>query len=157
MASPLLRVRGEGDIMQPTVTPAKSRKRPKVRSVWISFAGRIAAQIIGAIATVTLGVLVLGKGQTPAPAPEHNSAAKPNVLIATPVRTHGETVIVMLPMGKDGQLDTTMAMEIAESYEKTKAPAVLARVRQQTPIDQPAPQSSDLSDDTHVTLESPRE
>ena len=38
----------------------KSRKRDKIRSAWISFAGRIVAQLIGAIATVTLGVVVLG-------------------------------------------------------------------------------------------------
>ena len=143
--------------MQSTETLARIRKRSKVRSVWISFAGRIAAQIIGAVATVTLGVMVLGKGQQPAKAPEHTPVVKASVLIATPVRTHGETVIVMLPMGKDGQLDTTTASEIAETYEKTKAPVALARARRQTPIDPPALQSADQSADTRVSLESPRE
>ena len=37
----------------------KKTKRDKVRSAWISFAGRIVAQIVGAIATVALGVVVL--------------------------------------------------------------------------------------------------
>jgi hypothetical protein len=37
----------------------KKKKRDKVRSAWISFAGRIVAQIAGAIATVALGVMVL--------------------------------------------------------------------------------------------------
>ena len=37
----------------------KKKKRDKVRSAWISFAGRIVAQIVGAIATVALGVMVL--------------------------------------------------------------------------------------------------
>ena len=37
----------------------KAKKRDKVRSAWISFAGRIVAQIVGAIATVALGVMVL--------------------------------------------------------------------------------------------------
>ncbi len=37
----------------------KKPKRDKVRSAWISFAGRIVAQIVGAIATVALGVMVL--------------------------------------------------------------------------------------------------
>jgi len=37
----------------------KKTKRDKVRSAWISFAGRIVAQIVGAIATVALGVMVL--------------------------------------------------------------------------------------------------
>jgi hypothetical protein len=37
----------------------KKRKKDKVRSAWISFAGRIVAQMVGAIATVALGVMVL--------------------------------------------------------------------------------------------------
>jgi hypothetical protein len=140
-----------------------ARKRAKFRSVWISFAGRIAAQLIGAIATVTLGVAVLGKGHSPAPSAEQAAAAKPTVLIATPVRTHGETVIVMLPVGKNGQVDEVMAREVAESFEKTKtfetAKTTVRRAdaRRQTPTDPPAPQSGDLSADTRVTLESPHE
>ena len=147
--------------MQPDQTPGSVRKRNKVRSVWISFAGRIAAQLIGSIATVTLGVVVLGKGQALKPAPE--SAARPNqtVLIATPVRTHGETVIVMLPVGKSGKVDEAMAEGIAESYEKTKAAsfdeAPLASAARQTPTDRPALQSGDPSADTRASLEFPRE
>ena len=143
--------------MQQLATLDRVRKRSKVRSVWINFAGRIAAQIIGAIATVTLGVLVLGKGHSPSPPAETVEKSKPTVLIATPVRTHGETVIVMVPMGKDGQIDTAMAGEIAESYEKTKAPSAIARARRQTPIDPPVQQSADQSGDSRATLESPRE
>jgi TolB-like protein len=37
----------------------KKHKKDKMRSAWISFAGRIVAQIVGAIATVALGVTVL--------------------------------------------------------------------------------------------------
>lgn len=37
----------------------KEKRKDKVRSAWISFAGRIVAQIVGAIATVALGVMVL--------------------------------------------------------------------------------------------------
>ena len=106
--------------------PGSVRKRAKVRSAWISFAGRIAAQLIGAIATVTLGVIVLGKGHTASPPAETAEKAKPTVLIATPIRTHGETVIVMMPLGKDGQVDAAMAAEVAESYEKTKARPIAA-------------------------------
>jgi hypothetical protein len=147
--------------MQPDQTPGSARKRNKVRSVWISFAGRIAAQLIGSIATVTLGVIVLGKG-----APARTSAdtgARPNatVLIATPVRTHGETVIVMLPVGKNGKVDEAMASGIAESYEKTKAESLLAvtpaDASLRTPTGRPAPQSAGLSADTHATLESRHE
>ena len=37
----------------------KKTNKDKVRSAWISFAGRIVAQLVGAIATVALGVMVL--------------------------------------------------------------------------------------------------
>jgi len=133
------------------------RKRAKFRSAWISFAGRITAQIIGAIATVTLGVVVLGKGQPPAKAPDAIHEAKTTVLLASPIRTHGETVIVMLPMGKDGKVDTKMAAEVAESYEKTKAAPVRISALRQTPTDQRVPLSSGPSDDTRETPGSPRE
>ena len=132
----------------------RSRKRNKVRSAWISFAGRIAAQIIGAIATVTLGVIVLGKHQATAAA---STPTAPTVLIATPVRTHGETVIVMLPPGKDGLADQVLARNVAESFEKTKAAAPLQDARLQTPTGQPAPLSAGPSADSHASLESPRE
>src|SRR4029079_7320914 len=132
------------------------RKREKVRSAWISFAGRIAAQIIGAIATVTLGVVVLGKGQPVAKAVDGGHEAKTTVLIATPVRTHGETVIVMLPVGKDGKVDDKMASDVAESYEKTKGPVRIS-ARRQMPTGPTALLSGDLSDDTHESPGSPRE
>lgn len=34
----------------------KSKRKDRVRSVWISFIGRIVAQIIGAIASAVLGI-----------------------------------------------------------------------------------------------------
>ena len=139
--------------MEADFLPEKTRKRAKVRSAWISFAGRIVAQLIGSIATVTLGVVVLGGRQAPAAAAP---VATPTVLIATPVRTHGETVIVMLPVGKDGKADPVLAGQIAESYEKTKA-AQLADARPQTPTDLPVPQSGDRLDDMRESLASPRE
>jgi hypothetical protein len=140
--------------MEGNPVPGTLRKRSKIRSVWISFAGRIAAQLIGSIATVTLGVVVLGKH---APAAEKTPGPAPTVLIATPVRTHGETVIVMLPAGKDGKADQALAGEVAESYEKTKAAPSLADARLQTPTDPPAPQSGDQSGDMRESLGSPRE
>jgi TolB-like protein len=47
----------------PLLTPEArlKRKKDKVRSAWISFIGRIVAQIVGAIASVTLGLMVLTK------------------------------------------------------------------------------------------------
>jgi TolB-like protein len=37
------------------------RKKDKVRSAWISFIGRIVAQVVGAVASVTLGLIVLSR------------------------------------------------------------------------------------------------
>jgi hypothetical protein len=131
-----------------------SRKRDKIRSAWISFAGRIVAQIIGAIATVTLGVVVLGGRQAPVAA---STTAAQSVLVATPIRTHGETVIVMMPLGKDGRVDEALAREVAESYEKSMATAPRPDAPPQTPTDPPAPRSADPSADTHASLGFPRE
>jgi hypothetical protein len=143
--------------MDSVETPDRVRKREKVRSAWISFAGRITAQLIGAIATVTLGVIVLGKGQPLAKAAEAVHDAPPTVLVATPVRTHGETVIVMLPLGKDGRIDDAIAAKVAESYEKTKTVLPRANALRQTPIDPPSLRSADLSGDTRESPGSPRE
>jgi hypothetical protein len=141
--------------MEAVIPPGKARKRSKVRSAWISFAGRIVAQIIGAIATVSLGAIVLGGRYAPAQAA---ATASPSVLIPTPVRTHGETVIVLLPAGKDGQVDQQLASLLAETYEKSKtAAAQLADARPQTPTDPPSPQSADRSADTRETPAFPRE
>ena len=142
--------------MQQLETLASVKKRSKVRSVWINFAGRIAAQIIGAIATVTLGVVVLGKGHTVSQPAESAEKLKPTVLIATPIRTHGETVIVMLPMSKDGKVDAAMAEHVAENYEKTKATPI-ASAQRRTPTGRPVLLSSDPSADTRESLESPHE
>jgi hypothetical protein len=130
-----------------------SRKRDKIRSAWISFAGRIVAQLIGAIATVTLGVVVLGGRQSPLAA---TTAAAPTVLMATPVRTQGETVIVMMPVGKDG-IDQALAREVAESYERAKAAAQPQDARPQTPTGPPSPQSADRSAGTRASLAFPPE
>jgi TolB-like protein len=62
-------------------SPSK-KKRHKVRSAWISFAGRIVAHVIGAIASVVLGLMVLDRysnritSETPV-TPETEHAARP--------------------------------------------------------------------------------
>lgn len=103
--------------MEACSTPDQSAsKKQKIRSAWIAFAGRIAAQLIGAVATVTLGVIVLGGREAPPPAaPAAVAAPASTVLVATPIRTHGETVIVVLPLGQDGQVDRALAMNVANS------------------------------------------
>jgi hypothetical protein len=76
-----------------TESPAdkKKRKKEKVRSAWISFAGRIVAQLVGAIATVALGVMVLHRYTSadtrPGPAAaQQTSAAQPaaQIIVVTP-------------------------------------------------------------------------
>ena len=75
----------------------KKTKRDKVRSAWISFAGRIVAQIVGAIATVALGVMVLHRytadARPPAAEPTHDARALPAAPTVQPV-VH---VIVLTP------------------------------------------------------------
>lgn len=144
------------DSLESTLEGNGSRKRDKLRSAWISFAGRIVAQLIGAVATVTLGVVVLG-GRQSSHASSQDAMVKPTVLIATPVRTHGETVVVMMPAGPDGKADNALAVQIAESYERTKAESLRADALRQTPTDPPAPRSDDPWDGSRATPASPRE
>ena len=42
-----------------TGTETGKKKKDKTREVWISFAGRIVAQVIGALASVILGVYIV--------------------------------------------------------------------------------------------------
>jgi hypothetical protein len=76
------------------------KKKDKVRSAWISFAGRIVAQLVGAVATVALGVMVLHRYTALDPRPP---AAEPAVTAQTqPVAAPGPSapvvnVIVITP------------------------------------------------------------
>ena len=42
-------------------TEPLKRKNKKLRSAWISFVGRIVAQLVGAVASITLGLLLLAR------------------------------------------------------------------------------------------------
>jgi TolB-like protein len=84
----------------------KQRKRAqKARAVWISFAGRIIAQILGAVASVALGIMVLQRYQA-GPAggtPAASTPAAVNVPAAAPARAAlprrpGEAAIAVLPL-----------------------------------------------------------
>jgi hypothetical protein len=79
-------------------TDATKKKKDKVRSAWISFVGRIVAQLVGAVATVALGVMVLHRYtalDTRPPAAEPASAAHTQP-VATGVPP-AVTVIVITP------------------------------------------------------------
>lgn len=71
----------------------KTKRKDKVRSVWISFVGRIVAQIIGAVASVVLGIFILQRyqGSPAVPAP----AAPP---AAPAPRAHGQQALAVLPL-----------------------------------------------------------
>ena len=44
----------------------KKKKKKKARDAWISFVGRIVAQIVGAVATIFLGVYFVSRSNAPA-------------------------------------------------------------------------------------------
>jgi TolB-like protein len=79
----------------------KKKKKDKVRSAWISFVGRILAQIMGAVATISLGLMVVHQYQSPkraessAPATQTESQPRP---AATRLATPGDTSIAVLPL-----------------------------------------------------------
>lgn len=79
----------------------QAKHRAKVRSAWISFAGRIVAQILGAAATVGFALVVLGSESTPpdaasavtVPSPSHAGhpqLARPTVAVL-PFQTYAVT------------------------------------------------------------------
>ena len=75
---------------------AEARKekkgRKKVRSAWISFVGRIVAQVIGAAATVVLGLLIAHQINRPA-------ADRAAPAIEAPVRTSSDAIwLAVLPL-----------------------------------------------------------
>jgi TolB-like protein len=78
----------------------KKRKKDKVRSAWISFVGRIVAQVVGAVATVALGVMVLHTYAAPGnSAPLHEGTSPlPQVVPVSYPRPEGETSLAVLPL-----------------------------------------------------------
>jgi TolB-like protein len=89
-------------IPPPPEEPAKKKKKKadKVRSAWISFTGRILAQVIGAAASVVFGLFLLQRyqsaGEESKPAPAAPAAASPAAVRTR--RSPGETAIAVLPL-----------------------------------------------------------
>ena len=86
----------------------KKQKQDKVRSAWISFAGRIVAQIVGAIATVALGVMVLHRytsadARPPAPELGHDTYARPAA--SEPLPSQPAVHVIVLTPGMLGVRD----------------------------------------------------
>jgi TolB-like protein len=93
----------EGQPLADTTTATEDKKRKKkkarVRSVWISFVGRIIAQIMGAAATITLGLMVVhhykpGKIDADQPAAAQALTEPALARIVTP----GSVSIAVLPL-----------------------------------------------------------
>jgi hypothetical protein len=111
--------------MEDTTLVPVTRKREKVRSAWISFAGRIVAQLIGAAATVALGVVVFGTDRAasdtaPAPAAVRQTSS-PSVLIAKPVRTKEGTVLVFVPLDRYEEVTDQMVENVTARWVAAKA------------------------------------
>jgi len=103
--------------MEVTTLIPETTKRGKVRSAWISFSGRIVAQLIGAAATVSLGVVVFGtdratSAKPQAPAAVHDAGA-PTVLVAKPVWTKEGTVLVFVPLDRYEQVTDQMVEDVS--------------------------------------------
>ena len=101
----------------------KKQKQDKVRSAWISFAGRIVAQIVGAIATVALGVMVLhrytaGDARPPAPELGHETYARPAATDSNSAQ--GPVHVIVLTPGMLGMRD---ANERAWAIDRPCTPA----------------------------------
>jgi len=80
----------------------KHKKHKKVRSVWISFVGRILAQFVGSAATIVLGLLLLHKyqpGNSKGDAAGSNNNPKPAAVVAvSPHIRAAENSIAVLPL-----------------------------------------------------------
>jgi TolB-like protein len=88
---------------KPTDAAAQlKRKKSKVRSAWISFIGRIVAQVIGAVASVLLGLVVLTRYGLPDHLGKTTAAARGTAVNAPAenriVRRTGQPALAVLPM-----------------------------------------------------------
>jgi hypothetical protein len=107
----------------------KKNKKDKVRSAWISFAGRIVAQMVGAIATVALGVMVLHRytgvdAQPPASGSQPRHANVTATLEAPPAargQTGGPPIVIVVTPSMLGLRDGD---ERLWSANRTCAPAL---------------------------------
>jgi TolB-like protein len=72
--------------------PPKKRKRGKVRAAWIGFSSRILAQLIGAVATIGLGLVVMQRYAPPAMSSANEGRPAATAAVA------GLPVIAVLPL-----------------------------------------------------------
>lgn len=84
-----------------TELPPAQKKKAKARSVWISFLGRIVAQVVGAVATVILAVTFLQSRNNDAPVKDVAAPIRP-----APARVAGRVGLVVLPLSNFSADDT---------------------------------------------------
>lgn len=80
----------------PPPEPAQKKSKDKVRSAWISFFGRVIAQVVGAVATIVLTVLFLQRAQAPREAERAPDAATAPVPRTRASRS--EPALAVLPL-----------------------------------------------------------
>ena len=118
----------EPAVIEEAAKKKQKKKKDKVRSAWISFVGRILAQIVGAVATVALGVLVLHKhmgseSRTPTSDGQSLVRATPPVKVPTP---GGEVVIYVLQLDNStGDADDHRFNSIARVGQRLRITAQL--------------------------------
>ncbi|BCS34850.1 hypothetical protein TBR22_A40760 [Luteitalea sp. TBR-22] len=117
-------VQGPADLESHDAAPQPSdldrlharKKRDKVRAAWISFVGRILAQLIGAIATIVLGVYVVrtyGVGT-----PDEVGPGRPGgAAVTAPASPHDHRSIAVLPLVSHmpGQADQDLCAGLTEA------------------------------------------
>lgn len=93
-------------------TPHTKRKNKKLRSAWIAFVGRIVAQLVGAVASITLGLLLLARYGLP----ERAVSQAPPVPVTV---THAQQVKAR-PTGTSGSALAIAVLPI-QNYSKDSA------------------------------------
>ena len=79
--------------------PKKKKKKDKVRSAWISFIGRIVAQVVGAAATIVLGLMFVHKYSSSSDAPREKPAdTEARSAPARVRRADGRLALAVLPL-----------------------------------------------------------
>ena len=104
----------------------KKKKKDRLRSAWISFTGRIIAQFVGAVATVTLGVLVIHHAQAgryetaSAVPPAEPASATPS---SAPERTPDHAIAVLSFLNYSGD-------QRQDAFADALTEALIARLSQ---------------------------
>ena len=102
---PLAQPAAEAARTSAEIEKKRKKKKDKLRSAWISFIGRILAQVLGAAASIAFGLLILNKAQkggdrSPDAAP-HGTATAAKVAarpVATRARQGDEIALAVLPL-----------------------------------------------------------